>query len=164
MPGAGPVPGGDPGPDALAQVHQLYGAQSQRIDEGRAAEWAATFEPGGEFRSPSYPEPVLGTAALRAFAERFAEADRAAGTRTRHVITNVAVEAAGPDALTARGYLQIISTPAEGEPRLLRMTTFTDDLVRTGGRWRVRRREVRRDDQRTAPHREAAPDSAEETR
>ena len=151
--------GGVPEPGALAQVHQLYGEQSGHIDEGRAADWAATFEPAGEFRSPSYPEPVLGTAALVAFAERFAAADRDAGTRTRHVITNVAVETTGPAALTARGYLQIISTPAGGEPRLLRMTTFTDELVRTGGRWRVRRREVRRDDQRPAPD-PASPDPA----
>ncbi|MCA1188835.1 MULTISPECIES: nuclear transport factor 2 family protein [unclassified Saccharopolyspora] len=135
------------GADVLAHVHQLYGAQSRHIDEGRAAGWAATFTPNGEFRSPSYPEPAIGTTALVEFAERFAAADRDAGARTRHVITNLVAEPAGPGALTVHGYLQIVRTAA-GESRLLRMTTFTDELVADGGTWRVRRREVRRDDAR----------------
>lgn len=135
------------GADVLAHVHQLYGAQSGHIDEGRAADWAATFTADGEFHSPSYPEPAIGTAALVEFAERFAAADRDAGARTRHVITNLVAEPAGPGVLTVHGYLQIVRTAA-GESRLLRMTTFTDELVTDGGTWRVRRRVVRRDDAR----------------
>lgn len=133
--------------EVLMRVHQLYGAQSHHIDGGRAREWAGTFAADGEFWSPSYPDPAIGTAALVAFAERFATADREAGTRTRHVITNLVVEPADRDELTARGYLQIVTTEVGGASRLVRMTTFTDDLAHLDGRWRVRRRVVRRDDE-----------------
>lgn len=149
-----------PDPDApldaatLAQVHQLYGAQSHLIDGGRAREWAATFTADGEFHSPTYPAPVTGTAELAAFAERFFAGARAAGVTPRHVITNIVAERSGTRALRVRAYLQIVSTPAGGEPRLDRLTTITDDLIPLGGRWLIRRRVVRRDD---APAPAAAP-------
>jgi 3-phenylpropionate/cinnamic acid dioxygenase small subunit len=131
--------------ETLLRIHRLYGAQSHLIDEGRAAEWAATFTGDGEFRSPSYPEPVIGTRELTAFAERFA-----AGGRGRHVLTNVHVESADAHRATVRAYLQIISTPPGGPSRLDRMTTITDELLQVGGRWLIRRRTVRRDDEENA--------------
>ncbi|GAA3722114.1 hypothetical protein HDA32_002163 [Spinactinospora alkalitolerans] len=134
--------------EALAGIQQLYAAQSHWIDGGRAREWARTFTEDGEFHSPSYPEPVVGTAELTAFAERFHADARAAGEIRRHVVTNVHAEpAAAEHAATVRAYLQIVSTPAGGEPRLVRLTTLTDDVVRSPGGWRVRRRVVRRDDE-----------------
>ncbi|MFI0352998.1 nuclear transport factor 2 family protein [Actinomadura sp. 9N407] len=137
MPPADPISA-----ETLLRIQWLYGAQSHLIDEGRAAEWAATFTPDGEFHSPSYPEPVIGTRDLTAFAERFA----AGAGRARHVLTNVHVEAADAHRATVRAYLQIVSTPAGGPSRLDRMTTLTDDLLQVGGRWLIRRRTVRRDD------------------
>ncbi|MCX2730551.1 nuclear transport factor 2 family protein [Saccharopolyspora sp. NFXS83] len=141
------MPAGVVSGEVIGHVHRLYGAQSHRIDGARAREWAATFTPDGEFWSPSYPEPAVGTAALVAFAERFADADEQAGTRTRHVITNLDVEPEDGDALVVRGYLQIVVTEAGGASRLARMTTFTDDLVLLDEQWRIRRRVVRRDDE-----------------
>ncbi|GAA4064112.1 nuclear transport factor 2 family protein [Actinomadura miaoliensis] len=132
--------------DTLLGIQRLYGAQSHLIDEGRAAEWAATFTADGEFRSPSYPEPAAGARELTAFAERFHASARAAGLVTRHVLTNLWVESADDHRARVRAYLQIVSTPAGGPSRLERMTVVTDDLVRAGGRWLVRRRTVHRDD------------------
>ncbi|GAB3569720.1 hypothetical protein GCM10027445_21940 [Amycolatopsis endophytica] len=127
--------------ETLALVHQLYGAQSHYIDEGHAAEWAATFAPDGEFHSPSYPAPVTGTAALTEFAEVFAKQPGV----TRHVLTNLHVMPSG-DELTVHAYLQIVRTLPDSPSELLRQTTITDRLVRYAGSWRIQRREVRRDD------------------
>ncbi|AXB42367.1 nuclear transport factor 2 family protein [Amycolatopsis albispora] len=122
-------------------VHQLYGAQSHAIDEGRAADWAATFTPDGEFRSPSYPEPAIGTAMLTAFAERFHQSCAESGETLRHVVSTIEVRPGGdPDTLLVRAYLQIT-----GPSRLHRLTVLADELARTGDGWRVRRRAVHRD-------------------
>jgi 3-phenylpropionate/cinnamic acid dioxygenase small subunit len=136
-------------PDAavLAGIHQLYNRQSGLIDGGRAAAWAATFTADGVFDSPSYPRPVVGTAGLTAFAERFATAAAAEGVVRRHVVTNVVVDRDGPDALRVEAYLQIVATPRDGAPRIERLTTLTDRVVRDGdGGWRIAARRVRRDD------------------
>lgn len=128
------------------QVQRAYARQSRLIDSGDAAGWAATFTADGEFHSPSYPEPAAGTAALRAFAQAFADNGLAAQTVTRHVITNVDVlPGADDDHLVAHAYLQIVATPDGGDSRLVRLTTVTDQLVRDGGRWLVTHRQVRRD-------------------
>jgi hypothetical protein len=140
------MPPDDIATETLLRVHRLYAAQSHLIDEGRAAEWAGTFTPDGEFRSPSYPAPVTGTRELTGFAERFHEGARAAGVVTRHVITNLFVESADDHRAGVRAYLQIVSTPAGGPSRLERMTVISDELVRIGGRWLIRRRTVHRDD------------------
>lgn len=137
--------GGAVDPTDVLAVHQLYGRQSHAIDSGRATDWASTFTADGEFHSPSYPEPSRGTAELAAFAERFHAGCRETGEVLRHVVSTVEVLAAGPDALRARAYLQIVGTPA-GEPsRLHRITTLDDELTRTAGGWRIHRRTVRRD-------------------
>ena len=135
-----------PDPATVAAVHQLYGIQSHCIDNGRSADWAATFTTDGEFHSPSYPHPVLGTAALTEFAAAFWAAARAADEVHRHVVTNIAVRGVGPSSLQADAYLQIIATPRGGAPRLVRFTTFTDRLELVGDTWLVASRRVSRDD------------------
>ncbi|BAH50276.1 nuclear transport factor 2 family protein [Rhodococcus opacus] len=130
----------------VAQLHQLYGRQSHLIDGGDAAGWAQTFTDDGEFHSPSYPEPVAGTDALIAFAERFHTRARAANEVHRHVITNVVIDEVRDGAATVRAYLQIVATSIGGDSRLVRMTTLTDRVVPVGDRWRIARRDIRRDD------------------
>ena len=130
----------------VARLHQLYGRQSHLIDGGDAIGWAQTFTDDGEFHSPSYPEPVSGTDDLIAFAERFHARARAANEVHRHVITNVAIDGPEDGAATVRAYLQIVATSVGGDSRLVRMTTFTDRVVLDGDRWRIARRDVRRDD------------------
>ncbi|MBF6170680.1 nuclear transport factor 2 family protein [Nocardia blacklockiae] len=135
-----------PAPSTIAEVHQLYGWQSRYIDGGRAADWAATFTADGEFHSPSYPEPVAGTAALTEFAAAFREGARAANEVRRHVVTNIAVLQEDSETLTVGAYLQIVATAPGEASRLVRMTTLEDRLERTGGRWLVAHRRVSRDD------------------
>jgi len=45
-----------------------------------------------------------------------------------------------------RAYLQIVATSIGGDSRLVRMTTLTDRVVPVGDRWRIARRDIRRDD------------------
>ncbi|CAM2866370.1 nuclear transport factor 2 family protein [Prescottella defluvii] len=139
--------GADVGAVAIVEIHQLYGRQSHFIDEGRAAEWAATFTAEGEFHSPSYPAPVVGAPALTAFAAAFFSNASVAGEAHRHVITNIAVDRVGDDELEVHAYLQIVATRIGGESRLVRFTTVADRVVREGGQWLIARRVVRRDDQ-----------------
>ncbi|GAA3568921.1 hypothetical protein GCM10022222_61280 [Amycolatopsis ultiminotia] len=130
----------------IAAVHQLYGRQSHAIDSGRAVAWAATFTPDGQFHSPSYPEPATGAVELTAFAGRFHAGCVESGEQLRHVVSTVEVRTGqSQDTLHARAYLQIVGTPAGGVPRLHRITVLDDELARTTGGWRVRRRTVRRD-------------------
>lgn len=140
--------------ETVVEIHQLYGRQAHRIDSGDAAGWAATFTSDGVFRSPTYPGPVVGTSRLTAFAERFAADAQAAGEVRRHVVSTLAVDAPetggadgrDPDELDVRAYLQIVATAAGGAPRLVRMTTLLDRVVRQGDGWLVRARAVQRDD------------------
>jgi 3-phenylpropionate/cinnamic acid dioxygenase small subunit len=136
----------DPLDEAAWQATRLYPRQSRLIDEGDAAGWAATFTTDGEFHSPSYPAPCVGTAELTAFAERYAAGQRG-GTVSRHVVTNVDVLPGADDAhLLVHAYLQIVATPRGAESRLVRLTTITDRLVRVDGSWLVAHRQVLRDD------------------
>jgi len=130
----------------VARLHQLYGRQSHLIDGGDAFGWAQTFTDDGEFHSPSYLKPVAGTDALIAFAERFHAGARAANEVHRHVITNVVIDGAGDGFAVVRAYLQIVATSISGDSRLVRMTTLTDRVVLIGDRWRIARRDIRRDD------------------
>ncbi|WP_280434165.1 nuclear transport factor 2 family protein [Nocardia carnea] len=138
--------GGLPDPATVAAVHQLYGWQSQFIDSGHAADWAATFTVAGEFHSPSYPEPVTGRGALTEFARNFYETARAADEVHRHVVTNIAIRQLDDATLEVGAYLQIVATPRGGRSFLARMTTFEDRLQRTDGGWAIARRRVSRDD------------------
>jgi len=133
--------------DVVVALHQLYARQSHRIDDGDAAGWAATFTPDGTFTSPSYPAPVQGRAALTAFAQAFADGCRRDDEVRRHLVTDLVADPDGtPDAVRVRAYLQIVSTARGEASRLLRLTTLSDRLVRTGGSWQVQERTVRRDD------------------
>lgn len=147
-------PGEDLSTETLSRVQQLYGAQSHFIDNGHAAAWAATFTPDGEFHSPSYPDPVVGTEALRTFAEKATQQDGV----TRHVLTNLFVTPESADELVVRAYLQIVHTAPHGPSTVVRQTTITDQVVRSTSGWRIRRRTVRRDDEpRRAPTRNGEP-------
>lgn len=133
--------------EVVVDVTRLYARQSRLIDEGDAAGWAATFVPEGSFHSPSYPQPVLGAAALQAFAEDFARGGRESRTVSRHVVTTIDVlPGLDADHVVAHAYLQIVSTPAGEQSRLVRLTTVRDELVRTRGHWRFATRAVTRDD------------------
>lgn len=126
----------------VAEVTALYGRQSQAIDDGAAADWAACFTADGSFHSPTYGEPIVGTEALTAFAAGVYQDMQSQGLRQRHWINNVVVDA---QAGTASAYLMIVRVDAEGTPSLLRHVVFSDQLAVDEGQLKVRARSVRRD-------------------
>lgn len=69
---------------------------------------------------------------------------RTAATRsTMHFVTNIVVTFDGPDAARAVSYglVALHETGPDGRDRVrLRGIEYTDDLVRTGGGWLIRRR------------------------
>ncbi|WP_072806503.1 nuclear transport factor 2 family protein [Rhodococcoides yunnanense] len=132
--------------DTAVAVQLLYGRQSHAIDSGRAHDWAATFTEDGVFDSPSYPDPVIGTAALARFARGFFDDAVAASEKRRHVVTDVAVEPVADGEVAVDCYLQIVATPRGGESRVVRFTTVHDRVVRVDGHWRIAHRRVARDD------------------
>ena len=123
-------------------IHQLYARQSHAIDSGDAREWAGCFTSDGAFRSPTYGDTVVGTAALIAFAEAFARAAAEAGVVRRHWTTALALEREADDVVAARCYAMVLSTGVAERPVIERTVVFHDRLVRREGRWLIERRQV----------------------
>lgn len=123
-------------------IQQLYARQSHAIDSGDGRAWAACFTPEGAFRSPTYGEPVVGTAALTAFVEDFARAAAEGGVVRRHWTTALALDADGPDAVAARCYAMVLATAPGERPVIERCVVFDDRLVRRDGDWLIDERRV----------------------
>jgi len=123
-------------------VTELLARQNHAIDEGDAVGWAATYTPDGSFFSPTYGETIVGTESLIAFAERVYADLAGEGIRQRHWLNNVVVDAA---AGSARSYLMIVRTAADGTPSLLRHVTATDQFAVHDGEFRMRARQIHRD-------------------
>ncbi|ATB39411.1 ring hydroxylating subunit beta family [Cystobacter fuscus] len=64
--------------------------------------------------------------------------------RRRHVCTNLVVDLSGPDTATARSYLTLISVRGE-HLEVVTTGTYTDEVVQTGGVWRLRARHIELD-------------------
>ncbi|WP_109472683.1 nuclear transport factor 2 family protein [Ornithinimicrobium cavernae] len=125
-----------------AAVTALYARQSHAIDEGDAGGWAATFTTDGSFSSPTFGDPVVGTAALTRFAEGVYTDLQKEGIRQRHWLNSIHVDAATQ---TARAYLMIVRIDADGAPSLMRHVVISDELADASGELLVRARQVRRD-------------------
>jgi hypothetical protein len=127
--------------DQLA-IGQLYARQSQAIDSGDGAGWAASFTADGVFSSPTYDAPVVGAAALEDFADRFAAAATEAGLVRRHWTTGLALEPQADDRILGRCYAIVLATAPGEAPVIERSVVFNDQLVRRDGSWLVERRNV----------------------
>ncbi|MGW1056174.1 nuclear transport factor 2 family protein [Streptomyces sp. NPDC001118] len=129
-----------------AEVQQFYAEHMQLLDSGAASEWAATFTEDGSFAPPSAPEPIVGRRALEAGVRAArAELDER-GEAVRHLFSMIAVRPLPDATLKVRSYVQVVSTPQDGEPKLTLMCVCTDVLVREQGKLLVKERQVTRDD------------------
>jgi uncharacterized protein (TIGR02246 family) len=136
--------GADLAAEEQLAIQQLYARQSHAIDSGDARGWAACFTSDGAFRSPTYGAPVVGTEALTAFAEDFAQAATQAGVVRRHWTTALAIETETEtyDSVAARCYAMVLATAAGERPVIERTVVFHDRLVRRNGRWLIEERRV----------------------
>ena len=125
--------------DRLA-IGDLFVRYATALDAGEVATVVACFTPDATLESPVIGV-ISGSAAIRAFAERFA-AQRAGGTQFRHLVTNIAVaiDPAGGRA-RASAYLLVFITEG-GKSRRLPPGRYECELVKAGGEWRFRRRVV----------------------
>lgn len=119
-----------------SDIYQFYARQAHLIDSGRHVDWANTFLPKGEFHSPSYPEPAIGTDHLVGISQAFAESATAANEVRRHIVTNIWITQSKTRHFKVHLVLLITATSCDCT-RVLRTMNATDDLVYESGSWKV---------------------------
>jgi hypothetical protein len=138
-------------PDLSAEdysaIVQLYARQAHLIDGGDGAGWAATFEPDGEFESPTYKLHARGRRELSDFADKTYGDARAHGQQIRHYHGQVVVDGSPAESAraSATSYLLIVVTTAAGT-RADRSVVVSDELIKRRAGWSVISRRVTRDD------------------
>jgi uncharacterized protein (TIGR02246 family) len=121
-------------------ISDLFARYCCALDDGEADTVIACFTADAVLKSPVID--LRGTAAIRAFAGRFA-AMRAAGTQFRHFVTNIAAEIDG-DRARATAYLLVVISQ-DGSHRTLPPGRYECELVKDAGMWRFTRRTVLHD-------------------
>ena len=125
--------------DRLA-ISDLFVRYTTALDAGDVDTVVDCFTGDASLESPVIGV-IAGSAAIRAFAGRFA-ALRASGTQFRHMITNIAAEiAAGGDRARATAYLLVLIT-RDGQSRRLPPGRYECEMVKQGDTWRFTRRVV----------------------
>ena len=125
--------------DRLA-ISDLFVRYTTALDAGDVETVVDCFTGDATLESPVIGV-IGGSAAIRAFAGRFA-ALRAGGTQFRHMITNIAAEiAAGGDRARATAYLLVLIT-RDGKSRRLPPGRYECEVVKQGDTWRFSRRVV----------------------
>jgi 3-phenylpropionate/cinnamic acid dioxygenase small subunit len=123
--------------DDRAALHDLYARYAYTFDGADADGWSALFAPDGSFTPPG-SEPVVGTAALRAFvAGRSGEMPG-----MRHMMANVLVEADGDDRATGRAYFVCYRLGGDRQFRLRNFGRYNDKFVRHDSGWRIASRDI----------------------
>lgn len=127
-----------------AACTKLAMTASLHMDQGRFVEFANLFVEDGEFVRPStFPDdPLKGREEIASvLAERFA------GFTSRHLCTNVIVNASGADEATASSFFLHISdrgpgsaSPSDLSASLRSMGEYYDEFVRSSEGWRIKRR------------------------
>jgi 3-phenylpropionate/cinnamic acid dioxygenase small subunit len=128
--------------DELA-VRNLIARIAILADQGDLEEYAQHFSEQAVWNFP--PGPRHGRADILAGArERRAAGATGPGSRTRHVITNVAVSFDGPDTATADSYFLFVQGTTS-PPTMTAVGAYHDRFVREGSRWRLARRDITSD-------------------
>ena len=123
--------------DRLA-INDLFVRYTTALDRGDVETIVDCFTPDGSLDSPAVGQHA-GHAAIRAFAERFARFHER-GAQLRHVISNLAVEIDDNQARATCYLLNVLTR--NGQSELLAPGRYECELVKTGGKWRFKRRDV----------------------
>ena len=144
---------GEPVPEQwYADIQAFYAGHLRHRDEGSVDGWLASLDDDAEVITNVFSARREDLAeATRELDAQFARA----GLRRRHLLSTF-VALRQPDDTVVTRYYALVVTTRPGEPPVAHSTSVACDvLARTEqGEWRVRRREVIRDDlsQRQAAH------------
>ncbi|SDW71320.1 SnoaL-like domain-containing protein [Amycolatopsis xylanica] len=128
------------------EIQHFYSRQMSYLDSGDVTRWAETFTEDGVFAANAHPEPQRGRAVIERKSREMADSLAAQGIQRRHWLGMLHVDDAGDGTYLAHTYALILATPAGGQAEVRLSCTCDDVLVKTGGRWLVRHRQVYRDD------------------
>jgi len=125
--------------DRLA-IDDLFVRYATALDRGDVETVVDCFTADATLESPVIGM-IAGSAAIRAFAARFA-AQRAGGTQFRHMLTNIAAEIdPGGERARVSAYLLVLITE-RGRSRRLPPGRYECEAVKEGDAWRFSRRVV----------------------
>ena len=136
-----------PTPDVGELYHSVlhfYARQMQLLDDGAIDEWAGTYTDDATFGSNAMPVTLTGRETIRRGA-RDHDNMRQAGTRRRHLLSNLSIVQGEDGTINATSYVSILETQ-QGTTALRFCTVLSDELVREDGELLVRTRRIRRDD------------------
>jgi ketosteroid isomerase-like protein len=126
----------------LEEIRLLLATYSKHLDAGDFAGYAGLFAQDGEL------DTALGTASGPAAIQELLES-RLSGEEARrrtayHVISNPIIEVDG-DHATARALWTYVSQSDAGHPVIFQAGRYEDELVREGGRWKLKRHAITRE-------------------
>jgi 3-phenylpropionate/cinnamic acid dioxygenase small subunit len=125
--------------DELA-IRNLIARIALLADQGDLDEYTQQFTEDALWNFPNGPRK--GRADIFAGAkERRATGTTGPGTRTRHVITNVAVQVAEGGTATADCYFVFLKSE-DARAMVATVGTYHDSFVREGSTWRLARRDI----------------------
>lgn len=113
--------------DELA-IQRLSAEYNRAGDEGRVADWVACFTPDGVFGRADTGRSWRG-------AEQLAQMCAAYPVAGRHVTTDFIIDIS-PDGASARQSCSLLFFDRAAGFALHMAGTYTDELVKVGGRWR----------------------------
>lgn len=125
------------------ELQQFYSRQMQLLDCGQTEEWSQTFTRDGIFAVGD--QITTGSRDISQAAAAAAAGFESRGIVRRHWVSMLIADKVD-DGVQVRAYAVVIETPSSGgAPAITRSTVFDDLLVEESGRWKVSRRQVRRD-------------------
>jgi hypothetical protein len=123
--------------DDYIAISDHMGRYCHYIDGGQPEKWAACFTEDGVFAGPVTPEPVVGRAALKGFAE--ATYANSNGGTMRHLVGNMNADYGdSPDVIVAHLY-NYVTVWGGGAGQHAVMALCETTFVRDGDGWLIKR-------------------------
>jgi len=135
-------------PEDHWQIDQLMVKYSQSLDEGDLDAFLGCFSPDGSFEGLEppkihHPGSYVGGEGLTRL---FREVNERAGGRSRHLVVATRAQSVGQGARAISNCIITLYDPSGPSATTVVATgIYYDELVRTNGVWRIRRRRFGRD-------------------
>lgn len=131
--------------DDYFAIQNLIYRYCDRIDRGDFAGIAQIFA-HADLHVPALPEPVRGVAAIEAMYAQFTRVYPETGTpRTRHVTSNVIIEADGEHAARAQSYVLVHQATEALRLQPIIGGRYYDRFAKVAGAWRFTERRMEMD-------------------